>query len=80
MSEKEIKEKLNRIPKTREGRMASILATIRSRPEGLNIQDSINLFSVNFGVTRQKVIEYYKQMDRARLIKVGDTRVYAREK
>jgi len=79
MLEHEIKDELESIPKTREGRMASILATIEAHPEGLHLQSFIDVCTFRFNMTRNKIVEYFKELERIRKIRVKTFKVYPRE-
>ena len=78
MLEHEIKDRLGEIPKTREGRMASILATIEAHPEGLHLQNLMDLFSFRFNITRNKIVEYFKELERIQKIRVKTFKVFPR--
>jgi len=66
-----IKKRLGQIPKTREGRMASILATIQAHPEGLNLQPFVNRLVVTFATKRKTIEEMFHDLERARFIRIN---------
>jgi len=75
-----VKERLNQVPKSREGRMAAIIATIEAHPEGLNLTAIINRFTEFFGMRRKTVAGYFKELSRIGMIHVKrNMKVYPKE-
>jgi len=66
--EKEIMSRL-RVPTTKAGRLASIVETIR-HTDGVHVQKLLGLFSYKFGLKRKTIVGYFKDLERADMIKI----------